>query len=119
VTHIFVYGTLKRGCGNHRCLSGQAYLGDARTARGYALYELAGYPGMVAREGNATGVTGEVWTVDDKCLANLDELEGTAEGLYRREAVPLLAPFADQRVEAYIYLGAVDGRRALGETWEE
>jgi gamma-glutamylcyclotransferase (GGCT)/AIG2-like uncharacterized protein YtfP len=119
VTLIFVYGTLKRGCSNHWFLAGQAFVGEARTAAGYTLFELAGYPGMVAREGHATSVTGEVWSVDDECLAHLDELEGTSEGLYRREAVPLLAPFADLAAEAYLYLQSLDGRRELGETWAE
>jgi gamma-glutamylaminecyclotransferase len=119
VTLIFVYGTLKRGCANHWFLSGQAFVGDARTAGGFTLYELSGYPGMVALEGHPAGVTGEVWSVDDDCLRHLDELEGTAEGLYRREPVPLLAPFAGQRVEAYLYLQTVDGRRDIGASWNE
>jgi gamma-glutamylcyclotransferase (GGCT)/AIG2-like uncharacterized protein YtfP len=116
---IFVYGTLKRGCSNHGFLAGQAFVGDARTAPGYTLYELAGYPGMVAGDALSAGVTGEVWSVDDDCLERLDGLEGTAEGLYRRGEVPLLGPFANRQVEAYLYLQAVDGRRELGETWSE
>jgi gamma-glutamylaminecyclotransferase len=119
VTLVFVYGTLKRGCSNHGFLAGQSFVGEAQTAAGFTLYELAGYPGMVAREDHPVGVTGEVWSIDDDCLGRLDELEGTSEGLYRREAVPLLAPFGERTVEAYIYLQAVDGRRDLGDTWTE
>jgi gamma-glutamylcyclotransferase (GGCT)/AIG2-like uncharacterized protein YtfP len=119
VTLLFVYGTLKRGCSNHTFLAGQSLVGDARTEPGYVLYELSGYPGMVPKDGSAAGVTGEVWLVDDNCLASLDRLEGTAEGLYRREAVPLLAPFADRRVETYIFIQSVEGRRPLGDTWTE
>jgi gamma-glutamylcyclotransferase (GGCT)/AIG2-like uncharacterized protein YtfP len=55
--------------------------------------------------------------VDAACLARLDELEGTAEGLYRRDAVPLKAPFAGRRVEAYLYLKPVEGRARLGNSW--
>jgi gamma-glutamylcyclotransferase (GGCT)/AIG2-like uncharacterized protein YtfP len=117
--NIFVYGTLKRGLSNHHFLAGQTYLGDARTAPGYALYELSGYPGMVPEAGNCEGVTGELWSVDDVCLAHLDELEGTEQGLYRREAVPLIAPFAGQRVEAYLYNESLVGRRLVGSTWTE
>ncbi len=119
MTPLFVYGTLKRGCANHWFLAGQSFIGEARTAGGFTLFELSGYPGMVAREGRPAGVTGEVWAVDALCLRNLDELEGTAEGLYKREAVPLLAPFGGQRVEAYIYQQAVDGRREIGAAWAE
>jgi|HubBroStandDraft_1064217.scaffolds.fasta_scaffold55445_2 gamma-glutamylaminecyclotransferase len=117
MTLLFVYGTLKRGLSNHHFLEGQAFVGEAETAPGFALYGLDAYPGMVAGADNAPGVTGEVWSVDDECLAQLDELEGTAEGLYRREAVPLKAPFADQRVEAYLYLKPVEGLTRLGNSW--
>jgi gamma-glutamylaminecyclotransferase len=119
MTLLFVYGTLKRGCSNSAFLGGQSFVGAAETAPGYALYALDGYPGMVAAAGDPEGVSGEVWSVDDACLARLDELEGTGEGLYRREEVPLAAPFADTRVEAYLYLPGVDGRARLGNTWSE
>jgi gamma-glutamylaminecyclotransferase len=119
VTLIFVYGTLKRGCANHWFLAEQTFVGEARTAPGFTLFELPGYPGMVARDGHPKGVAGEVWSVDDECLSQLDELEGTAEGLYGREAVPLLQPFAKQRIEAYVYLQTVEGRTDLGDTWTD
>ena len=119
MTLLFVYGTLKRGCSNHAFLDGQSFVGAAETAPGYALYELDGYPGMVSAAGDPAGVSGEVWSVDDACLARLDELEGTDEGLYRREGVPLRAPFGDRRVEAYLYLLGVDGRGRLGNSWTE
>jgi gamma-glutamylaminecyclotransferase len=116
VTLVFVYGTLKRGGGNHAFMAGQEFVGEARTTAAYPLYELSGYPGMQAADGHA-GVTGEVWSVDDGCLARLDELEGVSEGLYSRGPVSLLAPFADRTVEGYLYLKSVDGRRLLGDTW--
>jgi gamma-glutamylcyclotransferase (GGCT)/AIG2-like uncharacterized protein YtfP len=114
---VFVYGTLKRGGANHRLLEGQAFAGPAQTAAGYVLYDLDGYPGMVADAGAPEGVSGEVWSVDDDCLAGLDVLEATAEGLYGREAVALREPFARERVEAYIYLRSVEGRTRLGSAW--
>ncbi len=117
MTRVFVYGTLKRGSSNHALLAGQSYAGEAETAPGFDLYALGGYPGMVAAPEGTGVVTGEVWSVDDACLARLDELEGTAEGLYRREAVPLGPPFAGRRVEAYLYLKGVGGRARLGGTW--
>ncbi len=114
---IFVYGTLKQGHSNHHFLGGQTLLGPARTAPGFTLYDLEGYPGMVPFEGHPLGVAGEVWSVDDECLSRLDLLEGTAEGLYRREPVPLVAPFAGRGVEAYIYLRTVEDRRHIGSEW--
>jgi gamma-glutamylaminecyclotransferase len=116
---IFVYGTLKRGCSNHHYLAGQTLLGEARTAPGFALFDLGGYPGMVALPGESGSVSGEVWEVDTDCLERLDALEGTAEGLYRREAAALLEPFAGRGVEAYFFLQSVEGRGRLGATWRE
>jgi gamma-glutamylcyclotransferase (GGCT)/AIG2-like uncharacterized protein YtfP len=117
--HLFVYGTLKRGCKNHPHLSGQVYVGEARTAPGYRLHDLGDYPGMVADSTDMAGVTGELWSVDAAALAHLDEFEGVDEGLYRRERVTLLAPFADAEVHTYLYARDVAGRPALGPTWNE
>lgn len=116
---LFVYGTLKRGCRNHAYLAGQSFAGEARTPPGFRLFELGGHPGMIALADDREGVTGELWSVDAECLARLDVLEGVAEGLYRRERVPLLAPFAGQNVEAYLYARSVTGRHDIGVIWQE
>ncbi len=114
---IFVYGTLKHGGHNHHFMVGQTFLSSGHTLPGYTLFDLGGYPGLVAHPDDTEGVSGEVWSVDDACLAGLDVLEGTAEGLYGRAAVPLLAPFDGKRVEAYFYLMSVRDRARVGETW--
>jgi gamma-glutamylaminecyclotransferase len=116
---IFVYGTLKRGGSNHLYLAGQTFVGEARTAPGFILFELAGYPGMVADPTAREGVAGEVWAVDAHALEQLDALEGLAEGLYRRERVPLLAPFDGETVESYFYARDTKGRAKLGSVWTE
>jgi gamma-glutamylaminecyclotransferase len=117
MTLIFVYGTLKRNGSNHRFLAGQAFVGEGRTNPGFVLYEIDDFPGMVRREDGHQGVKGEVWSVDDQCLAQLDQLECAAEGLYRREAVPMADSFAGQRIEAYIYLPSIEGRPKVGAEW--
>jgi len=119
MTRVFVYGTLKRGCHNHHFLAGQEFLGEARTVPGYALFLLGDYPGMVRRIGTFDDVIGEVWAVDTAGLTALDELEGVGAGLYERVPVHLLAPFADQRVETYLYLRKLEGRPVIGPVWEE
>ena len=116
---IFVYGTLKRGCSNHHFLSGQTFVGEARTVPGFRLYALGGFPGMVARADDTDGVVGEVWSVDADALLRLDALESLDEGLYRRAPVPLLAPFADRGVEGYLYARSIEGRRDVGAVWRE
>ncbi len=111
---VFVYGTLKRGGENHRLLAGQRLLGEARTEPGFRLFLLDGYPGMVAAAAGGVSVEGELWEVDAACLARLDELEGTAEGLYARVPVRLLPPHAGDRAETYLYRRSVEGRADLG-----
>ncbi|HEY1847740.1 MAG TPA: gamma-glutamylcyclotransferase [Opitutaceae bacterium] len=115
-TLLFVYGTLKRDGTNHHYLGGQAFVGPARTPPGYVLFDLSGYPGMIAEAGGP-GVGGEVWAVDDECLGRLDQLEGTEEGLFRRAPVPLEGAHAADRVEAYLYLPPVGGRPRIGGDW--
>lgn len=114
---IFVYGTLKRGCGNHHFLAGQRFINEARTIPGFRLFDLGGYPGLVAQADDRDGVSGEVWSVDPDCLRRLDELEGLREGVYRRGPIPLLPPFADQTVEAYWYLRSVENVPSVGSVW--
>lgn len=116
---LFVYGTLKRGFCNHPFLAGQTFVGPARTVPGFRLFDLGDYPGMVPLPEDRLGVSGEIWAVDELCLSALDYLEGVDEGLYRREPVPLRAPYDTQTVETYIYAHGVDGRREVGSQWVE
>jgi gamma-glutamylaminecyclotransferase len=116
--NLFVYGSLKRGCHNHRQLAGQKFLGRARTAPGFRLYDLGDYPGMVCRADDLEGVEGEVWSIDAERLQSLDAFEGVADGPYRRAQVPLVAPFDHHFVEAYIYVHSVAGRREIGAIWQ-
>ena len=117
MTRVFVYGTLKQGGSNHGFLAGQHFVGDARTTGGFALYEVADYPGMVRSSDGTGSVTGEVWEVDAACLQQLDALEGIDQGLYVREPVALEVPFAGQPVETYFYVRSIAGLRPIGPTW--
>lgn len=116
---LFVYGTLKRGFCNHPFLAGQQFVGPGRTVPGYRLYNVGGYPGMVAAGDDRLGVSGEIWSVDERCLAEIDYLEGVDQGLYRREPVALLGPFDQEVVETYIYTGGIDGYPSAGNQWQE
>ena len=118
-TLLFVYGTLKRGRSNHHHLAGQQFIGVGRTPPGFRLFDLGGYPGIVARTDERDGVVGEVWSVDPQTLDRLDRFEGVHEGLYRREVFALQPPFADQTVYAYISPLDLTGRREIGSEWIE
>lgn len=116
---LFIYGTLKRGCCNHHRLAGQSYVGPARTLPGFTLYDLGGYPGIVAAGSDAPGVVGEVWSVDAHGLSALDAFEGVPEGLYRREKIALQSPNDGQQIDAYVYARDVRGRPIIGSEWSE
>lgn len=115
---IFVYGSLKRGEHNHAHLGRTAlFLGEARSVAGYRLFDLGSYPGLVVWPEDRDGVTGELWSIDAPTLAHLDEFEGLAEGLYRREPIRLQPPFADRVAETYAYARSVTAHREIGSTW--
>ena len=95
-THlVFVYGTLKRGQGNHHWLAEAVFLGES-TLSGAVLHDLGPFPMAIEGEG---AVQGEVYGVDAAGLARLDRLEGHPR-LYGRRLMAL----ADGRA-AWVYLG--------------
>jgi gamma-glutamylaminecyclotransferase len=118
-TLLFVYGTLKKGCSNHGQIAGQQFLGLAHTPPGFRLYDIGGYPALVAQPDSPTGVIGEVWSVDPASLERLDRFEGVHEGLYRRESIALLPPFADRPVAVYVSALPVVDRPDVGSEWLE
>ena len=103
---VFVYGTLLRGEGNHRLLTGAVYLGAHRTEPCFTLYALGGYPGLVAA--GTTAVCGEVYCVDDAGLRLLDQLEDYPR-LFGRRLMP--TPYG--RAWVYLYRGPVRDRSVI------
>lgn len=87
---VFVYGTLKGGCGNHRVIArhGGEFVDTATTGRAFGLRD-CGFPYMVdpyraiGPGVDARPVRGEVWRVSRACVADLDRLEG-----FRRHGDP-------------------------------
>jgi gamma-glutamylaminecyclotransferase len=107
---VFIYGTLKRGCSNHRYLAGQDFLGQAATAALYRLYDLGGYPGMIAASPGRQ-IPGELWQIDEPCRALLDELESVDVGEYQLVPVELSSALPD--VMTYLYRWPIDPEREL------
>ena len=116
MTLIFVYGTLKRGGENHGWIENQRFVAPAVTRPCYRMYDLGGYPGMVRSE-DGLAIEGEVWEVDEKGLIRLDVLEDIDGGEYERVPVELEGDFAGERVEGYLYLHSISGRRDVGANW--
>ena len=74
---VFVYGSLKRGCGNHSILEKAEYLGRCTLRGKYQMLNLKYYPGLVCNsqiDNNA--VLGEVYKVTKEQLDVLDMIEG-------------------------------------------
>ena len=69
---VAVYGTLRRGYGNHRLLASSKYLGPAKTKG--TMYSLGPFP-AISLHGN-TDVQLELYEVDQPTLQSLDHLEG-------------------------------------------
>lgn len=74
---VFVYGTLKRGLGNHRVLKrgGAEFIGEDSMV-GFDLYDMEWFPCVVPNEDPSSVVRGEVFRVDDETMRRLDQLEG-------------------------------------------
>ncbi len=98
---LFVYGTLKKGFGNHSYLKGARFLGRARTKHRYALYE-DGVPFLVKTPPIAQ-VKGEVYEVSEEILERIDKLEGHPT-VYRREKIEVVMEENGKVVKAWVYL---------------
>jgi gamma-glutamylcyclotransferase (GGCT)/AIG2-like uncharacterized protein YtfP len=113
-TDVFVYGTLLAGESNHRLLDRAEFVGEAETEVGFTMLDLGSFPGVVrAGEGR---VVGEVYQVDERTLAKLDQLEGHPY-FYRRERIRL----DDGRVvDGYILRDGFRGRKIIaGGSWRD
>lgn len=95
---VFVYGTLKRGYGNHA-----GHLGDARFL-GIAcveglMFHLGGFPAICTDEPFNT-ISGEVYEVSWDHMFQMDSLEGVGRNFYDRIQVNV-KPFG--KVWAYVF----------------
>jgi len=115
MTRIFVYGTLKRGFCRAHALRDQRFLGLARTAPRYRLYDVGDYPAMVDDQVGVS-VEGELWEVDEEGLRAIDTIEGVP-AWFQRKPVVLEHP-ADTGAEAYFYCQSVANLADCGSRWK-
>ena len=108
--HVFVYGTLKQGFSNFHVNGGQRVPGRFVTVQRLPLYIVGAelVPWLVDDPGRGEHVIGEVYAVDDRVLADMDELEQVDEaGWYTRRTIavrPLEAP-ATAPMTVFVYFG--------------
>ncbi len=95
---VFVYGTLKKGCCNHKLL--ENFEPIKAKAPGIELHEGPGYPYAVRGDGTTFG---ELYFVDTKTLYKLDELEEHPH-YYKREKTYVIVFPSNKKIKAWIYL---------------
>jgi len=95
---VAVYGTLKRGGGNHPSLLHSPFLGPVQL-QGLRLFHLGDYPMAVRCADPAATVMAELYAVSSAVLAQLDGLED-----HPREYERQLLTLVDRR-RAWVYLG--------------
>lgn len=98
---VAVYGSLKKGFGNHVFLQNANYLSDAK-ADGWDMYSFGPFPMVIP--GNGT-IAVELYEVDKQVMQSLDGLEGFPR-FYNRMVIETQAPWCP--VEAWIYFGSAD-----------
>jgi gamma-glutamylaminecyclotransferase len=113
-TILFVYGTLKRGLVNHHRMAGQRFLEEVVTEPRYRVIDLGPYPGLIIDDRNGLAIRGELWAVDESCLASLDEFEGVAGPFIRAEI--RIAGSADA-AQAYFWNEPVPAGADSGSEW--
>ena len=118
MTRLFIYGTLKRGCSNHRWIKDQDFICEACTEPKFRLFNLGGYPGMISDD-NGMSIEGEVWQVSGECLKDLDVLEDVEGGEYALEFIQLLPPNNMEPILSYLYKRPIVDRPLAGTSWKE
>ena len=115
--HVFVYGSLKRGHGNHRCLEGAEFIGPGILDNAKML-NLGAFPGIVP---SATGeIFGELYKINPGILARLDRLEGHPS-FYCREMKPIFEGFEQDSplFEAWVYFLSKDSAEHYSKLCDE
>ena len=111
----FVYGTLKRGRGNHAVVADLVAGVEPATVPGFTLLDLGAFPAAIPCEGG--WVRGEVLAFRDgdaeRALGRLDRLEGHPT-LYRREVVETTD---GEAVWTYIWQGDEARGEWIGPEW--
>ncbi|MFA7327117.1 MAG: gamma-glutamylcyclotransferase family protein [Candidatus Kapaibacterium sp.] len=97
---VFVYGTLRKGCTNHRLLEDIDFV-DAE-CKGIERFWKVGYSFPFARHNKESKIYGELYSVDKETLARLDLLEGHPS-FYKRELLRV-SDSKGKEYQAWIYL---------------
>lgn len=100
---VSVYGTLRKGQGNHKhYLKDAEFVGEFTSEPVYNLFNLGGFPGL--KENGSTSVKMEVYKVNQAEAKLVDSLEGYVEGrpphFYDKKEIE--TPFGTASVYLYV-----------------
>lgn len=113
-TYIAVYGTLRKGFGNHRVLGDSTLVGTGKTVEKLKM-TAAGIP-FVTRNEEVSNITVEVYDVSDAQLPRVDGLEGynpnNHEGSWYKRT-PIQVMIGEDEVTASIYFGDKDAATVI------
>lgn len=96
---IFVYGTLKKGFGNHHFLANSICHGECRTTEKFKML-LPAFP-VIMLDAHGYSVAGELYEVNAGTLERLDRLEGEGH-MYHRRLITVLIHGVALAAEGYI-----------------
>ena len=103
--YVFVYGSLKRGFGNHRLVEDSTFVGSAMTLdKSYEMVSMGGFPGVI--DGKSNRIQGELYEIDDKVFKLLDRLESNGS-FYERHLTNVILldnPNGGKKYKAWIYI---------------
>jgi len=108
---VFVYGTLKKGFGNHFLLKDSQFIKVDKVSG--LMYNIGPFPGAVPAKGD-NPLHGEIYEIDETTLQRLDRLEGVPH-LYRRETEKTSS---GEEVFIYWFNGHTEGRPIFGGIWK-
>lgn len=120
---VFVYGTLKAGFRNFHVNHGVRVPGEFVTAQPHTLLIVGEHwlPWLLQAppaSGEGHPVIGQIYTVDDAGLAEMDKLEQIDEaGWYHRQRIAVRARHAAQAevLQPWVYFGSPQGLAAGGQ----
>lgn len=96
---VAVYGSLRKGLGNHRVLGGSECIAKGHIT-GFGMYSLGGFPALTT-VAKRTDVLVEVYEVEPHIMAGLDRLEGYPH-FYNRQQVSVHLDGSEGGVDNYI-----------------
>jgi gamma-glutamylaminecyclotransferase len=113
-TILFVYGTLKRGLRNNHLIADQEFLGEFLTEPRYRVIDLGPHPGLVVDEVNGLAVRGELWSLSEVSLGELDAFE-EVPGPFIRTEVKIAG--REDAAQAYFWNCPIPEGAKTGDAW--